>query len=41
MVLVAEESLDRAGNDRAWIVGGPLAGTFANFLTACIAGLLL
>ncbi len=29
IVLIAERSLDRAGNDRAWIVGGPLAGSFA------------
>jgi hypothetical protein len=28
-VLVAERSLDPARNHRAWIVGGPLAGTFS------------
>lgn len=28
-VLVTERSLDAAGNHRAWIVGGPLAGAFS------------
>lgn len=28
-ILVAERSLDPAGNHRGWIVGGPLAGTFS------------
>jgi hypothetical protein len=28
-VLVAERSLDPAGNHRAWVVGGPLAGAFS------------
>lgn len=29
VVLIAEHSLDGAGNHRAWIVGGPRAGTFS------------
>ncbi len=29
IVLVTEHSLDAAGNHRAWIVGGPLNGTFS------------
>jgi hypothetical protein len=29
IVLIAERSLDKAGNDRAWIVGGPLAGSWS------------